>query len=151
MLYYFDSSAWIKRYYDEQGTSIIESIFQMGEILACSTFGMVEITGVLSRKCKAKTISAKKALNLYSRIEEDWANFFQIQVSEEIIESAKRFAQTLSLKGADAIHLSTVYFLKGKFFNKYGRPILVTSDHELIKAADFLDIVVIDPEKNGQE
>ena len=88
MLFYLDASAWVKRYYNESGTDWIERIFGEGRLFACSTLGMVEVVGVLARKHKAKVINSRQIQDIYLEIEKDWTRFIQIQVTEQIAESA---------------------------------------------------------------
>ena len=42
MLYYLDSSAWVKRYFDEAGSGQVRNLFAQHEILGCSPLGLIE-------------------------------------------------------------------------------------------------------------
>jgi predicted nucleic acid-binding protein len=52
IFYYLDSSAWVKRYYQESGTTWVQSLFEHNQVLACASLGLVEVMATLARKCK---------------------------------------------------------------------------------------------------
>ncbi len=146
MLYYLDSSAWVKCYYDESGSDWIVKLFEKENVLACSTLGRVEITGVIARKHKAKAITARQIQMIYNSMDKDWSLFIQIQITEEIVELACELAKSHALRGADAIHLSSLNILRERLSLDNNSPIFVVSDKELKKAALTLGFEVIDPE-----
>jgi predicted nucleic acid-binding protein len=47
-VYYVDSSVWVKRYYEETGTSRAQELFSGEHVLACSTLGLVEVAATLA-------------------------------------------------------------------------------------------------------
>lgn len=57
IIYYLDASAWVKRYYQEEGTSWVQCLFTHRQVLACSSLGMIEVMATLSRKRKALEIN----------------------------------------------------------------------------------------------
>jgi len=43
MIYYLDSSAWIKRYFEEAGSDWVDGLFEGADLLSCSTLGLIEV------------------------------------------------------------------------------------------------------------
>jgi hypothetical protein len=39
MLYYLDSSAWVKRYFEERGSAWVDDLFEQDHLLSCSIPG----------------------------------------------------------------------------------------------------------------
>lgn len=145
--YYLDASAWVKRYYQEDGTSWVQDTFSYPQIMTCATLGMIEVTATLSRKCKAREITISQFKQKVRELEDDWERFFQIQMTNEIVHVAKELTMKLALRGADAVHLSSALVLQKRLAGHGKRLFMVTSDQELIEAATSSGLNTIDPTK----
>lgn len=145
IIYYLDASAWVKRYYQEVGTQWVQGLFIRGETIGCATLGMIEVIVTLSRKHKAREITAFQFKQKAQELEDDWKRFIQIQMTSEVVDNAKELTKKLALRGSDAIHLSSALLLQRRFLGKDDRLIIVTSDYELKKAAKSTGLTDIDP------
>jgi len=145
IIYYLDASAWVKRYYQEMGTQWVQGLFIRGETIGCATLGMIEVIATLSRKHKAREITAFQFKQKAQELEDDWKRFIQIQMTSEVVDNAKELTKKLALRGSDAIHLSSALLLQRRFLGKDDRLIIVTSDYELKKAAKSTGLTDIDP------
>lgn len=145
IFYYLDASAWVKRYYQEDGTSWIQSLFTHKQVLACSSLGMIEVMATLSRKRKALEISLSQFKLKAQELEDDWKHFIQVQMTDAIVHIAKELTMKLSLRGSDAVHLSSALLLQRRFAKKSEQLIMITSDYELKEAAKSSRLDVIDP------
>ena len=58
MLHYLDSSAWVKRYFDESGSDWVDSLFEEDCLLSGSTLGLIEVQATAARRCAAGAIDA---------------------------------------------------------------------------------------------
>lgn len=145
IIYYLDASAWVKRYYQEDGTGWVQGLFTHRQVLACSSLGMIEVMATLSRKRKALEINLSQFKLKAGELEDDWRHFIQIQMTDEIVHVAKELTKKLSLRGADAVHLSSALLLQRHFTKKGERLVMVTSDHELKESAKSSRLEVIDP------
>lgn len=54
IFYYLDASAWVKRYYQETGTTWVRDLFSSNHVMACASLGLIEVMATLARKCKAR-------------------------------------------------------------------------------------------------
>jgi predicted nucleic acid-binding protein len=145
IIYYLDASAWVKRYYQEVGTQWVQGLFIRGETIGCAILGMIEVIATLSRKHKAREITAFQFKQKAQELEDDWKRFIQIQMTSEVVDNAKELTKKLALRGSDAIHLSSALLLQRRFLGKDDRLIVVTSDYELKKAAKSTGLTDIDP------
>lgn len=145
IIYYLDASAWVKRYYQEDGTSWVQNLFAHKQILACSSLGMIEVMATLSRKLKALEITLSQFKLKAQELEGDWKHFIQIQMTDEIVNIAKELTKKLSLRGSDSVHLSSALLLQRRFAKKSEQLVMVTSDYELKEAAKSSRLDVIDP------
>lgn len=110
--YYIDTSALIKCYTVESGTSwmvnLIDSVHN-------HDLYVVRITGpemiaAFSRKVRRKELSQTKANRLATTFREDWQNRYEIlEVSVAVVERAMRLAAQYPLRGYDAVHLAAAW------------------------------------------
>lgn len=56
IFYYLDASAWVKRYYQETGTTWVQDLFAQNQTIACASLGLIEVMATLARKEKAQEI-----------------------------------------------------------------------------------------------
>jgi len=151
IFYYLDASAWVKRYYQESGTTWIQNLFDRDQILACASLGLVEVMATLARKCKAREIERPLFEQKARELGEDWENFVHIQITTEVVNMGKELAKELALRGADALHLASALLLQDRFAEENDQLIFVTSDHELKDAAQGSGITVIDPDEQEKQ
>ena len=149
IFYYLDASAWIKRYYREMGTGWVQNLFAQNRTMACASLGLVEIIATLARKRKAREISQSRLEQKAQELEEDWECFVQVQLTNEVVDSAKNLAKRLALRGADSIHLASALLLQRHFAEEDDQLLMVTSDRELKEAARSFDLVVVDPDEEA--
>jgi predicted nucleic acid-binding protein len=143
-LSYLDASTWIKRYYKEQGSPWIQSIFTEGQLLACADIGVVEVLATLSRKQKARQISTPQFERKRAEVLNDWEQFIQVHLSGEVLNKSLELTVELALKGANSIHLASVIILKENLSDT-DELVFFTSDYELLKACESLDVTALNP------
>jgi predicted nucleic acid-binding protein len=146
--YYLDSSAWAKYYKKELGSPWITTLFEgkQDNILASSVIGYIEVLSALSNKRVNKEIDQngfdQKAMDL----EKDWNGLVKVNLSDDVIQEAKRFLLHSYLKGADTIHLSSAIYLQKQITPECYFE-FVTSDGKLKTAAKSFGLKVIDPQE----
>jgi predicted nucleic acid-binding protein len=140
--YYLDSSAWLKHYRIELGTPVVDGLFTGTFVLGCSKLGPVELTSAIARKRPdGETLTEFKV-----GLQEDWADFNQVPLDEEILKSASYVAETYGLRGADAIHLASAMHMAFSMMDRSIITIFVSSDLELNAAARHVGFEVLDPQ-----
>jgi predicted nucleic acid-binding protein len=50
--HYLDPSAWVKRHFQEQGSDIVNALFDADTDFACSRLGLLEATAAILRKSR---------------------------------------------------------------------------------------------------
>jgi uncharacterized protein len=151
MIYhYLDASAWVKRYSQEIGTVWIQNFFAQNPPIVCATLGLVEVTATFSRKYRGRQITVDQLNQIRQYTQTDWANFTQIQLVETVMQEATRLTSQLALRGADAIHLAAATTFQGRI-DATDSLIFITSDQELITAAQMIGMGVIDPEAEDRQ
>ena len=146
-IYYLDASAWVKRYYAEQGSGWVRGLFQQNVVFACASLGLVEVASTLARKEKAGEISLSRLDQALLDLQQDWQQFTKVHLTDDALHEALRIARANALRGSDAVHLASARLLDADLPAQDDEIILVTSDHELREAALAYGLRVVDPSR----
>ncbi|MEK9148439.1 MAG: type II toxin-antitoxin system VapC family toxin [Candidatus Desantisbacteria bacterium] len=138
-IYYFDSSAIIKRYMEEAGSKWVNSITSpaKGNLINIAQIGMVEVSAAFSRKVREGIISELERDNILGIFIKDCKEQYQIiEIGDRIIESAINLTCTKPLRGYDAIQLATASVINAAITKKnLSSLIFLSADDNLIKVA----------------
>jgi predicted nucleic acid-binding protein len=152
-LYFFDTSALVKRYVVEPGSTWVQSIT---DPTAANTIFVAQITGVeviatLSRRIGS--ISPADATRLISSFRHDFTNQYQVlAINDALIAEAMNVAEKHRLRGYDAVQFTAAVQVHTALAAMGGSAavggmylILVSADQELNNAAAARGLVVEDP------
>jgi predicted nucleic acid-binding protein len=107
--YYFDTSALVKRYVLETGTSWVLSLV---DPVSAHDLYMVQLTGpeliaALFRRVRTGSLSLADARRVASNFRADWQNqYLLVEIRAGIVERAMALAETHGLRGYDSVHLA---------------------------------------------
>ena len=140
MLYYFDSSAAVKRYAPEKGSEWVKLLVKPaeGNTVYLGQVGVVEIAAALSRKVRTKELTQKDyeaALWLFLR---DVRNeeYIIAPLSDQVVDLAVDLTKRHPLRGYDAVHLATALILNTALLEAELSPLtFVSADEVLCEAA----------------
>jgi predicted nucleic acid-binding protein len=127
MLYYLDSSAWVKRYFDEAGSGRVRHLFAQHEILCCSPLGLIEVGSTMARKRTAGEVRPEEFEPKWTSLLKDWRRFLRMEMTPAVVQRA--------------LDASDTYGLRAQEFT------FVTSDEELKAAAAQASLLVVDPQQ----
>lgn len=131
---YLDSSALVKRYVNEDGTDIVDSIFKdanlRNTVICASLWNIGEVIGVFDRYDRQKIVKRTevldKFLNEIKRLSSDGL-FEVVDINSALIEEAAAYVIRYHIYIADALQIASC---KSKNCNKF-----FTSDRNLNDAA----------------
>jgi uncharacterized protein len=141
VVYYLDSSAWVKRYFAEAGSSWVQTLFHRQVTLATSALGYVEVAATLARRSRPGT----SLPSLQHQLQTEWENMLQLELSSSLYAQALWLAWNYKLRGADAIHLAAAQQLREQGARRSLEFAFVTADSELVAAAQNLQLAVTNP------
>lgn len=146
-LYYLDSSAWVKLYLTEHGTDEVVCLFNelSREQLASTGSGYVEVASALARQQTVRKLDAHTLYQLQQQLKADWNDITEVSITAELIDQAARIAERYKLRGADSIHLSAALIFQSMLQQTNQVVTLVTSDMELLQAAQAAGLLAQDP------
>lgn len=147
--YFFDSSAIVKRYANEQGSAWVIATANptRGAYVYIASITGVEVIAALSRKRKGNAIIPTVAAAAISQFHDDFANEYRvIGISDPIIARSMKIADAHALRGYDAVQLGAALEINGRRVSLGAAPlVLVTGDAQLIIAATAEGLLTDDP------
>ena len=111
MILYLDTSSLLKLYVEEKGSAKVADFLKSSEIAATSIVGYAEARAAFARKFREKAFTVQKYGRFVSAFKKDWESYLIVKVTKEIVWLAGDLAERHSLKGLDAIHLSSAITL----------------------------------------
>jgi predicted nucleic acid-binding protein len=111
VILYLDTSALVKIYVDEKGSDKVRTQADQAEAVATSRIAYAEARAALARKLRERGLSRKGYRSVIEDLNQDWDDYFIVDVSDGVVKSAGILAERHALRGADAIHLASAVAL----------------------------------------
>jgi len=112
MIAYLDSSALVKLYIQEPGSSEVRALVSEARIVATSRVAYVEARAGFARKLREGELLQEEYSQIVEDFKEDWEKYFVVEVSENVARLGGRLVEKHPLRGFDAIHLASALLLK---------------------------------------
>lgn len=132
MIVYYDTSALIKRYVEEENTDRVDHLWQASDNRATSVVSFAETAAAFSRRLREGTVPSQKYREIMGALKEDLETFTLVYIARVLNNIIEALVSRHSLRGFDAIHLASAVRLKGST----SVPIqFACFDHSLTEAA----------------
>lgn len=138
---YFDSSALIKHYIDEDGSAQVDRLFAAKQPLITSALTYAEVYAALHRLRRANAMSGAVLQRLCVSVEDDWQEFSVVELHEEIRQKIPQLCRDFPLRGCDAVHLASALSIA----ERGARLQFICADRKLLNAAQDAGLAIIDP------
>ena len=132
MIIYLDTSDLVKLYVLEKNSDQIRAHVNNSQVVATSIIAYAEARAAFARKFREKGLSESEYRKIIRTIDNDWENYFVLNISEETIKLAGDLCEKHGLRGYDALHLASASILKKSVS---GTIYFSCSDSKLNKAA----------------
>lgn len=110
---YLDASALVKRYFTEKGSRALNDKFDLGEQIYTSLLSFGEVHATMSRAYRTGKLNAPELDRIREAFENDWLfGLSAVDVNIHTMSALPKLAAQYPLKTADAIHLSTAFWLR---------------------------------------
>ena len=107
MILYFDTSALVKGYIQEEGSKeVIALMDDVDSVLGSIILTEVEMAAAIQRAARAIGSSSASTSGAWQDFMDDWPAFTRLTVSPMTIERASGIAWKYGLRGYDSIHLA---------------------------------------------
>jgi predicted nucleic acid-binding protein len=148
-LYFFDSSALVKRYANETGTVWVLSLLHpaAGHRLYIARIAGVEVVSSITRRERAGSLSKQDASIALTHFRRAFIHSYNlVEISELLVSRAMSLAQTHALRGYDAVQLAAALELyQQRLSEGLPAPTLISADAALNTAAMAEGLAVDDP------
>lgn len=141
--YFLDTSALVKRFYEEEGTEVVDELVEDGDSNIVSTsLSVIETVSALKRKCNAGEISEEDMYGLIAAFFKEALGSYLIFPMEEVaFEQAFGLILEDDLRRLDSIQLSAALSLE------FRQLCFVCADQDLVGAASGRGLETINPER----
>jgi predicted nucleic acid-binding protein len=148
-VYFFDSSALVKRYAQETGSEWILALTEpaAGHSLYMARITAVEVVSALTRRQRGGSVSETDASTAMADFRHDLSHQYRvIEITPTVITRAMQLAETHGLRGYDAVQLAAALMVQ-KMRETLGLSALelVSADRDLNEAAAAEDLTVDNP------
>ena len=153
-VFYVDSSALVKRYFPEIGSSWFISLFNGADNLFLTTkISVVEVVSAFNRKLREHIISENEYNELFNSFLVDCHNeYLFVDVNDNIIKNAIKLLQRNVLRAYDAIQLSSSIITNNFLLNQNLSPVtFISSDDRLITAAKNEGLLTDNPNLHSEK
>ncbi|MDA8217496.1 MAG: type II toxin-antitoxin system VapC family toxin [Chloroflexota bacterium] len=149
-LTYLDSSAVVKRYVTETGSTWVIRLCER-EPIVVSLVTMVEIASALARRTHEGVITVQQRDTLFRLFLRDTRSFVVVDCDQSIAQQAAALLLTapapLRLRSLDALHVASARWTFARARRRgVATGSFVTADRALIKAAEWAGLDTINPE-----
>jgi predicted nucleic acid-binding protein len=139
LILYFDTSALMKLYADEQGATATRAASKTATARFTSMVAYAEMRSAFARKRRFGDITAEKYERYKSEFERDWPRFEALPLDERRARRAGELAEAHGLKGFDAIHLASAEY----FHRVLGETTFACFDADLSRAASACGLTLL--------
>lgn len=107
MRVYFDSSALVKVWLDEQGSVQVDHLFTQAQVKATSLITFTECQRALSQAGLIGRITPEQVQQTVADFSLHWPEFARVRVTEALVRAAALQAVKHRLRTLDAVHLAS--------------------------------------------
>jgi predicted nucleic acid-binding protein len=151
--YYFDSSALVKRYVNETGSSWVCGLFDpaLGHEAFIAAITPVEIVAAITRRARGEAMTPIDAVTARTQFRTDLRTSFQVvELTDVVLSQAMSLAEAEALRGYDAVQLAAALAVNALCVQSGLPPLIfVAADDELNAVAASRGLAVENPNTHG--
>ncbi len=132
MILYLDTSALLKKYYKEPGSTEVISRWKEATGIVTSSVAYAETMASFYRKKREVNIRGKLLGKILNSFQRDWTSFIRVEVTDDLNESIDKIVARYPLRGFDSIHLASALIIHQRVPEQF---LFACFDRNLIQAA----------------
>jgi predicted nucleic acid-binding protein len=132
MILYLDTSALVKKYVKEPGSSKVISAWKKALGIATSAVTYAEMLAAFHRKSREERIDPSVMEDLVAAFLKDWKSLIIVEVNDKLNELLPPLIDRHALRGFDAIHLASALILNSAVTDSF---LFACYDERLLAAA----------------
>lgn len=140
---YLDTSALIKRFVVEKGSTALRQLLDRDPQVATATVAYAEAYAGLTRRYRERGLSRRQYTSACAQFETEWRAYVRVELHGDVLDAARLLIQRHGLRGFDGVHLASAVVLQ----RGLGEPVmLVAADDRLLRAASAERMQTLDIE-----
>lgn len=150
--FYLDASVWVKQYHTEQGSNLINMLFQetaAEQKIITSLWSLGETFAALNRTKNRFNIPDKDFDKIILAFFTDCEHIHLLPLSDNELFKCLHHIRQYNLNSADAFHLSVTLDFRETLSALNHTIVMVSSDDRLIKASKKESVHVFNPETDS--
>lgn len=142
-VYFFDTSALVKRYYEEPGTETVDGLIESNESVVISSLSIIETTSAFRRKYNRDEMTEEEMTALLSEFfTEALEDFIIVPLEESLLQFSFSLVLDDDLRTLDSLQLSAALSLD----TDEESPVFVCADSDLAAMAADRGLETIVPQ-----
>jgi len=113
LIHYLDSSALVKRYVQESGSSSLRQLFR-GRNLATARIAYAEIAAAISRLCREDVIEQPDRERILGQLDLDFSALTVVEIRVPVVRRVPELVRRRPLRGYDAVHVAAALTLRDR-------------------------------------
>ena len=114
MILYLDTSALVKLYVREPGSTAMRAHAAKAGAMATSVVAYAEIRAAFARLRQSGVSSEARHQQRLQQLGTDWESLLRVELAPDVLRSAGDMAEIYILRGFDSIHLASALWLKAR-------------------------------------
>lgn len=140
MILYFDTSALIKLYVQEEFHEMVIKATEEANVIATHMIAFIEVYACFARLQRENKLNSTQLERIKKIFQKDWDNFLRLETVQPIMRQAANFAEVFALRAYDSVHLAAAHFL----LKESSYPVkFACFDKKLNQAADVLGLLLL--------
>jgi len=111
MICYYDTSALVKLYVEEEGSELAAAYSRKSLFVATSRVAYAEARSAFARAWREGVLGDQEYRDVVSNFKEEWPAFFTLDVSDSVLQRVDALIDKYRLRGFDALHLASTIVL----------------------------------------
>lgn len=112
MILYLDTSALMKRYFQEPYSGDVADLWKRASEIVISSVGYAETLAAFFRKKREAALDDARVAQILEAFKADWNSFIRVAVCDDLNGIVDNLASRYPLRGFDAIHLASALTVK---------------------------------------
>jgi len=134
MILYLDTSALVKRYFNEPYSVEVISLWKGARELVTSSAAYAETMATFYRKKRETRLGQKIFDKILESFQEEWNIFIRVHITDELNPLIHRVVAQHALRGYDAIHLASALTIHERLNEDF---LFACFDRRLVQAAQL--------------
>lgn len=111
MICYLDTSALVKIYVAEEGSTIVKENINLVTLVATSKVAYPEARAAFARAKREEILTDQSYRKVIETFNAEWPSYYTLELTDRVCYLAGALAEKHSLRGFDSIHLASAMLL----------------------------------------